>query len=85
MSIDESGLSDDTLKMAVRIAQQRHCTVDELIRTFLQPIDKPTKPAGRLIGLMSDEPELMDEVMKSVYEARENHPLRQPANGQSSA
>ena len=85
MSIDELGLSDDTLKMAARIAQQRHCTVDELIRAILQPIDKPPRPGRGIIGLMSDEPELMDEVMKSVYEDRERRSLRQPANEQGSA
>ena len=82
MSTTESGLSDDTLKMAVRIAQQRHCTVDELIRNLLQPIDKPRRHGRGIIGLMSDEPELMDEVMKSVYEAREKHPLRLPEDEQ---
>lgn len=85
MSVSDSELSDDTLKMAVRIAQQRHCTVDNLIRTLLQPIDKPPRRGRGIIGLMSDEPELMDEVMKSVYEARANHPLRQPENGPGSA
>jgi len=85
MSVSDSELSDDTLKMAVRIAQQRHCTVDELIRAILQPIDKPPKTPGRLLGLMSDEPELMDEVMKSVYEDRERRSPRQPANEQGSA
>jgi hypothetical protein len=28
------------------------------------------------LGLFADEPELIDEIMKGVYEARESYPLR---------
>jgi hypothetical protein len=28
------------------------------------------------LGLFADEPELIDEIMKGVYEARETYPLR---------
>jgi hypothetical protein len=31
---------------------------------------------GLSLGLFADQPELIDDIMKSVYHARENHPLR---------
>ena len=34
-----------------------------------------------LLGLMADEPELMDQVVEAAYEGLERHPLRLPSNG----
>ena len=39
------------------------------------PAGNGAKPTSGLIGLFADEPELMDEVMKTVYEHR-SRPLR---------
>jgi hypothetical protein len=35
----------------------------------------------RLLGSMSDIPEIMDAIVEEAYFARENHPLRQPNRG----
>jgi hypothetical protein len=37
--------------------------------------DMPVAP-GSMIGCMADESDLLDQVMESVYRARETHPLR---------
>ena len=37
--------------------------------------------ADPLLGLMSDEPELVDAVLASTYESRESDPLRLPRDG----
>ncbi|MBX9790015.1 MAG: hypothetical protein K2Y37_13940 [Pirellulales bacterium] len=34
-----------------------------------------------LLGLMADEPELIDQVVEAAYAARERHPLRLPSDG----
>jgi hypothetical protein len=39
------------------------------------PAVDPSRPKSGLIGLFADEPELMDQVMESVYEHRAR-PLR---------
>ncbi|MCC6493655.1 MAG: hypothetical protein IT424_11620 [Pirellulales bacterium] len=41
-------------------------------RPDLQALD-PSNPS---LGLFADEPELIDEILEGVYEARQNHPLR---------
>ena len=34
-----------------------------------------------LLGLMADEPELVDQMVEAAYAAREHHPLRAPSDG----
>jgi predicted DNA-binding antitoxin AbrB/MazE fold protein len=38
--------------------------------------DKPVAPVDPLLGLMADEPELVDQVVEMAMTARESHPLR---------
>jgi hypothetical protein len=47
-----------------------------LVSTSLTKLE-PRRP-DPLLGLMADEPELLDHVVDFVLEARENHPLRLP-------
>jgi predicted DNA-binding antitoxin AbrB/MazE fold protein len=37
---------------------------------------EPRAPVDPLLGLMADEPELLDEVVEEAMAARESHPLR---------
>ena len=45
------------------------------------PTGEPTPTKDRLLGLMADEPELVDDVVHAAYSAREHHPLRLPDDG----
>jgi hypothetical protein len=62
-----------------------HMTPDEkarllaLVKSSLS--EKPASTKDPLLGLMADEPELVDEVVEAAYAARERHPLRLPSDG----
>lgn len=45
------------------------------------PTGESTPTKDRLLGLMADEPELVDDVVHAAYSAREHHPLRLPDDG----
>jgi len=61
-----------------------HMTVEEkqrLLAIVSTSLTKPATPArDPLLGLMADEPGLLDEVVDSALAARE-HPLRIPSDG----
>ena len=62
-----------------------HMTPDEkvrlvaLVNSSLSGETTPTKDP--LLGLMADEPELVDDVVQAAYAARENHALRLQSDG----
>lgn len=41
--------------------------------------------ASDLVGLLADEPELVDQIMEDVYRTRAIQPLRTPSNGSSNS
>lgn len=49
--------------------------LDEELKLQIAPAVNGSKPTSGLIGLFADEPELIDEIMESVYEHR-SRPLR---------
>ena len=66
-----AGLSqDEKFKLRLLLDQELKPT-----STPIAPGSDDCKPKSGLIGLFSDEPELMDRVMESVYEHRAR-PLR---------
>lgn len=63
------------------LAEERQCTVGELIATLIHERGSAPSPLPPFVGLFADEPELMDQVMEDVYRTRQS-PLRsEPANG----
>ncbi|MBX3415738.1 MAG: hypothetical protein KF708_23845 [Pirellulales bacterium] len=75
-----------TFARAEQLAAERRCTVPELLRSLVEqtPV-APTAVAGDLMGLMSDEPELVDQIMDDVYRTRSRQKLRVDSNGSSGA
>ena len=60
----------------------RFSTKDQVVREALERFQQTTLPArDPLLGLFSDEPELMDEIVESAMRDRETRPLRLPTNG----
>jgi len=51
----------------------------ELVNSSLS--ERPASAKDPLLGLMADEPELVDQVVVTAYAARESHPLRLPGDG----
>ena len=76
----EVQLDEQTLARAMKLAESRHCTLDELIRDVIENLEAFEVGDEPFLGMFADEPELIDQVMESVMMAREAHPLRQ-SNG----
>jgi hypothetical protein len=79
MSIRE--LDDKTLEIIQQLAKEHGCSVPELMGAVLERMTAPTASGDRLLGLMADEPELMDQVIQTAHDAREAHSLREPTHG----
>jgi hypothetical protein len=73
----EVQLDEQTLARAMKLAESRHCTLDELIRDMIENLEAFEVGDEPFLGMFADEPELIDQVMESVMMAREAHPLRQ--------
>jgi predicted DNA-binding antitoxin AbrB/MazE fold protein len=48
----------------------------EVIVTLREVTSAKAPPADPILGLMADEPQLLDEVVEAAIVARESHPLR---------
>ena len=59
-------LDDETLERAHRAAEASHGTLEELFRRMVDQSRAGDAGADALLGLMSDEPDLVDEMLKSV-------------------
>jgi hypothetical protein len=76
----EVQLDEQTLARAMKLAESRHCTLDELIRDMIENLEAFEAADEAFLGMFADDPELIDQVMESIMMAREAHPLRQ-SNG----
>jgi hypothetical protein len=74
----EIELDEETLTRARKLAETRRCSLDELLKAFIQQETTPTNSIDTMLGMFADEPELLDEVVESAMQARERDPLRQP-------
>jgi hypothetical protein len=72
----ELELDEKTLARARALAERRHCSLDQLIKDFIDQETKPTTPSDTVLGMFADEPELLDQVVDSAMHARERDPLR---------
>lgn len=71
-------LSDREYSKVKQLADNRHCSIDMVIKSVISDMNVPTTTVDPITGLFSDEPELMDRVVDTTMEARENYPLRCP-------
>lgn len=76
----ELQLDEQTVARARKLAASRHCTLEELIKGIIEQMEMSETADDPFLGMFSDEPELVDQVMVSTMMAREVHSLRQ-SNG----
>jgi hypothetical protein len=76
METRELQLDEETLARARRLAASRQVTVEELIKEALARLETPAATEDPILGMFSDVPELMDEIVEEAMQARERHPLR---------
>jgi len=74
-------MSIDELYAAIRnlTPQDRRRLVERVVHDFFESSASETQPSS-LIGMMADEPELMDEVCRLAMAAREQSRMR-PIDG----
>lgn len=72
----EIELDEETLARARKLAEARRCSLDELVRAFIQEETKPITPEDTVLGMFADEPDLLDAVVESAMQARERDSLR---------
>jgi predicted transcriptional regulator len=74
----ELELDEETLERAQQLAAARQCSLEELIKDLLKQTEAHKPLQDPYLGMLADEPELIDRVTESAMEAREEHPLRTP-------
>jgi hypothetical protein len=74
----ELELDEETLERARQLAAARQCSLEELIKDLLKQTEAHKPLQDPYLGMLADEPELIDRVIESAMKAREEHPLRSP-------
>ena len=72
----ELQLEKRILDRARRMAEARHCRIEDVFADAIERIAPHDESADPFLGMFRDEPELVDEVTRSAMDARERHPLR---------
>jgi len=70
-------LDEQTLARALQLAKSYHYTLDELLKEIIENIESFESKKSTIMGMFSDEPELIDQIVESAMTAREKHSLRQ--------
>ena len=76
METIELQVDEGTWSKAKQMAEARHCTVEDLIRELINQLTTATTTKDALMGMMADEPDLMDQVLDSALRARSRDSLR---------
>ena len=76
MSTIELELDEKTLGQVKDIAARRRATVEALIEDLVRRLIEAESDADPLLGMFSQEPQLLDAAVDSTMQARENDPLR---------
>lgn len=69
-------LNEETIERAQRAADEAHCSVGELFTRLLEQVAIQAPGPDPLLGMMADEPELIDRVLESAMKARADRILR---------
>jgi len=69
-------LDPQTLARARQLAASRRCTLEELLKECIEHLGKTGTEGDPFLGMFADEPAVLDQVIASAMQAREEHPLR---------
>ena len=78
MTVIELQLDEKTLDRALKLAARQHSTLEALIAEIIGLLAADPGSGDPLIGMFSQEPDLMDQVIDSAMKARETDALRAP-------
>ncbi len=68
-------LDKQTLDRARWLAELRHSTLSELIAEAINKLAEAEPSKDRVLGMFSDEPEVVDEILEEIMSDRAAHPL----------
>jgi hypothetical protein len=71
-------LDEQTADRVQRLAAERQITPEELIRDLVAQADEPAPVKDPFLGLLADEPELIEQIVEEAMTARERYPFRAP-------
>ncbi len=72
-------LDDKILRRVKRLAAERGLTIEQFLAELVeQAAWLGEKASDKVLGLFSDEPDLMDEVIEDILQSREDQPWRAP-------
>ena len=74
----ELQLDEQTLARALKLAEFRQCSLEELITEIIEQMEVSETADAPFLGMFADEPELIDQVIESIMTAREAHPQGKP-------
>lgn len=69
-------LEPQTIQQAEQVAQYRDLSLERLISEIIEKLARMLHSSDPLWGLFADEPELIDQIVEAVLQARESHPVR---------
>lgn len=64
-------LERETLEKAIHLAKSRHCSLSKLITEVINLLADPNVINDPIMGMVADEPELADTIIKQVEESRQ--------------
>ena len=73
----EIDLDTQTIERARRLAEVRHCTVEQLLKEMIENLGSTAIEQDVFLGMFAEEPEVIDRMLETAMQAREQHPLRQ--------
>ncbi|MBA2592125.1 MAG: hypothetical protein M3495_14575 [Pseudomonadota bacterium] len=73
----EIDLDTQTIERARRLAEVRHCTVEQLLKEMIENLGSTAIEQDVFLGMFAEEPEVIDRMLEMAMQAREQHPLRQ--------
>jgi len=76
MTVIQLKLDEITFKHAQRVAQQRHSTVETLVKDIINLIATRPDTEDPFMGMFAQEPELIDQIVAATMQSRETMPLR---------
>ena len=74
MKTIELQLDDKTFERAQRVAASRHRTVEDLLTEIIERLEAVESAEDPFLGMFADESELMEQVVESAMQAREERP-----------
>ena len=69
-------MDEATLSRAKSLAEASNCSLEDLLSKIIAELPDEEQPTDSILGLMSDEPELVDEMLASAMKTREERLTR---------